>query len=397
MPFRSKWPSSFLPSALEQHVLVYTVVVPLVVRRHLVRPDHLAGLGLASEDRHRPLVVARPLVGVPGARVTGAVVEEVELGVVGVPAPGRSAATLPLVARPGREAEILALVRRVIGVGFTLDADFLVGAGAVHGPLVLTRVHVPRGDAAADAELPTRDTGDDQVLDHDRDGRHRRTLLVVDGFGAGIRASRVPRFPELLPGLGIEPDQLTLQRADEDLTAWMIRGATIHHVAARNGNRVGRLVRDVLPDHRCAWLREIERVHDVRERGIDVHHVPNDQRTAFVTAERPGRERPRDLEVFHVCRRDLLERAKPLQAVITPRAIPVALGRVQGPCAGPRTLLPGRDGANPDRQAHRQQSGNADSSTSLHKPLAPSRRVTAAIRTSTRPRPALWRACRSYR
>src|SRR5882724_7395239 len=282
-----------LAAALEQHVLVHAVVVPLIVRCHLVGPDHLTGLGLAGEDGHGPLVVARTLIGVPGPRVANAVVEVVQLGVVGVPAPGGAAAALPLVALPGRDPEVLPLVGGVIGVGIALDPDFLVGAGAVHRPLVLPAVDVEGREAAADAEFTTRDAGDDQVLDHNRGDRNRGALLVANGLGAGVGVIRVLRLPELLTGLRVQRDQLTLQGVDEDLPARVIGGAAVHQVATRDWNRIRRLVGGVLPDLRRAGLRKIERVDDVGERRVHVHHVPNDQRIARVTAERPGREHPR--------------------------------------------------------------------------------------------------------
>src|SRR5262249_46140002 len=90
-----------LAAALEQHVLVHAVVIPLVVRGHLVGPDHRAVIRLPREDGHRPLVVAGPLVGVPRARVADAVVVDVGFGIVRVPTPRGAAAALPLVALPG--------------------------------------------------------------------------------------------------------------------------------------------------------------------------------------------------------------------------------------------------------------------------------------------------------
>src|SRR5205085_5137646 len=92
-----------LPAELEvdQHVLIDPVVVLRVVRSLLIRPRRFARIGIAREDRHRPLVLAWSLIGIPRAGVAGAVVEEIELGVVAVPAPRRAAATLPFLALPG--------------------------------------------------------------------------------------------------------------------------------------------------------------------------------------------------------------------------------------------------------------------------------------------------------
>ena len=62
-----------------QDHLVDAVIVPLVVRRHLIDPLRLAGVGIAGEDGHRPLVVAGALLRVPGRGIAGAVIDQVEL------------------------------------------------------------------------------------------------------------------------------------------------------------------------------------------------------------------------------------------------------------------------------------------------------------------------------
>ncbi len=58
----------------EDH-LVHAVVIPRVVRRHLIAPLRQARVGVTSEDGHRPLVIAGALRRVPRARVSGAVVQ----------------------------------------------------------------------------------------------------------------------------------------------------------------------------------------------------------------------------------------------------------------------------------------------------------------------------------
>ena len=45
-----------------EYVLVDAVIVPLIEGRHLIGPDHLAGVDLAGEDGHRPFVVPLAVV-----------------------------------------------------------------------------------------------------------------------------------------------------------------------------------------------------------------------------------------------------------------------------------------------------------------------------------------------
>src|SRR5207245_5126789 len=89
-----------------QHVFVDAVVVPGVVRRRLVVPRELAGVRVdgpgAGREEVREVAVAgavrAPHGGIPWARIAGAVVDEVERGIVGPDRPRRGAAVLPRVA-----------------------------------------------------------------------------------------------------------------------------------------------------------------------------------------------------------------------------------------------------------------------------------------------------------
>src|SRR5207244_894371 len=102
---------------------------------------------VTGEDRHRPLVVAGTLIGVPAARVARAVVEQVQRRIVGIPAPRGPAAARPLVALPGADAEVLAAVRRVVRVGIADDLDVGVRARRIRAPHFLAAVHVVRRHA----------------------------------------------------------------------------------------------------------------------------------------------------------------------------------------------------------------------------------------------------------
>ena len=93
----------------EDHLLG-RVVVPVVGRGELVGPAERAVARIACQHAGRPAVVARALLGVPGTGVAGAVVHQVEFGIVGKPSPHRRAAMLPSVGGPAREREFLVLL-----------------------------------------------------------------------------------------------------------------------------------------------------------------------------------------------------------------------------------------------------------------------------------------------
>src|SRR4030095_9594937 len=82
--------------------------VPLVMGRHLINPPGHPGVGITRKDGHRPLVVARALLRIPGRGVARAVVKEVQLGIVGDPTPGAATSSLPLVPLPRLKARIFA-------------------------------------------------------------------------------------------------------------------------------------------------------------------------------------------------------------------------------------------------------------------------------------------------
>src|SRR5215213_5881132 len=70
------------PFHVQQNDLVDAVPVVNVVRRELVKPSSLAGVGIAGEYSRSPLVVAWTLLMIPGARVRGAVINKVQLRIV---------------------------------------------------------------------------------------------------------------------------------------------------------------------------------------------------------------------------------------------------------------------------------------------------------------------------
>src|SRR5205823_2822633 len=95
------------------------------------------GIRIAREDGHRPFVVARPLLRIPRRGIARTVVDEVELGVIGNPAPCATAADLPLIALPGLDAGILADRLANLGGFLGVDQDVIVRALRVSLPSLL--------------------------------------------------------------------------------------------------------------------------------------------------------------------------------------------------------------------------------------------------------------------
>ena len=163
--------------AIGEYTLVNAVVIPAIVRRHLIGKLGYAGVRIAPEEGHGPLVVAGALRGIPRARITGAVVEQVELRIVCKPAPRRAASEFPLISFPGLQAGILThrLLGRAINGPLRINQHFLIRPRAVGAPFELARVEIVGGEVAADTVLPPRHTDDDFVTNHQRSAGHRLT------------------------------------------------------------------------------------------------------------------------------------------------------------------------------------------------------------------------------
>ena len=144
----------------------------------MVGPDDLAGVNLAGKDGHRPFVV--PFTGVallvrfgpatigrtPQTGVAGGCINELQLRIVAEPRPKRCATDLPVIARVGRDAQVLAVgpVMRIGFVGVRRETDILVRTGAVAAPHLLAGLEIVGCEAASRGELVAAEAGDHQVL-----------------------------------------------------------------------------------------------------------------------------------------------------------------------------------------------------------------------------------------
>ena len=148
---------------------------------------------------------------------------------------------------------------------------------------------VERLDEAADAVFAAVGADQDLALDG---GRRHRLAIALLGIGDLFR-------PDPLAGLGVERDQLGVERGDIDLVA-VDRDAAIVGAAAIGRDRPHLVL--VMP-HLLAGLG-VERI-DVVERGGDVHHAVDDDRRGLHRFHDLGLEYPGRVQTRHVAAIDL--------------------------------------------------------------------------------------------
>src|SRR5207237_9658867 len=108
---------------------------------------------------------------VPRRSSRGPVVDKVERRVVGNPTPHCSAADLPAVRGPARDAEVLTAVGCVEGMKPGSEQDVAIRTSAPRGPRYLAIRQLERRELSAHAEL--RAAVADQNLAVDDERRHR--------------------------------------------------------------------------------------------------------------------------------------------------------------------------------------------------------------------------------
>ena len=202
-----------------KHHLGDRIVVERIVRRELVVPLDLSGLGIKRQHRAGVEVVARPAGGIERARIADAPIDRVQFRIERAGDPGRSAAKLPGIARPGIVA---GLAGRRDGIG---------------APEMLAGLRIPAVDEVAGAEFGAGNAGDHHAVGDERRHRHRIAGLEVDRVLA----------PQLLAGLGIERDDVGVERGAEQL-AVIDRGAAVDDSAADDARRLRRVLDLGLPD-----------------------------------------------------------------------------------------------------------------------------------------------------
>jgi hypothetical protein len=220
---------------LHENVLIDAVVVIQIVRIKLIEPARRARVGIASKDPRSPLVVTRTLIRIPRTWICGSVENQVELGIVGDPAPDRRAAGLPRIAIPAMRAQInSAVVRRFECI--LANQHVRVGTDIPRRPQDLTGIRVETLDPSVDAEFAPGGADNDAILDDHR--RHADGLSTTDLGDVGL--------PQLLARRGVHRDRVTVQQVIEKL-AVRVEGPAIDGIAAGHADCVWAHVRPVFP------------------------------------------------------------------------------------------------------------------------------------------------------
>ena len=292
---------------VSQNHFIDTVVIPLVMRRHLINPFRLAAIEVTRKNRHRPLVITGALRWVPGAGVPRAVVNQVGGRVIAVPAPSGAATDFPLITLPCFERRVLA-DRRHLSVGpghggVGIHQHFGIWPDRIAFPDLLAGLDVIGSEVAPHAKLATADARQNLVFEN------------VRCVGVGLANLRVAvlDFPDFLTRFLIERDQCRISLLQKNLTV-AIGDPAIDRVAAHDRNHSWILLRFVLPAH--GLIFKIDRKHFVRKRAVYIHGVADDERAALVAAQDARRKRPRHLQVLNVAAVDLLQCAVAVISIV---------------------------------------------------------------------------------
>ena len=266
------------------------VVVPIVAGRRLKMPGQLAGGGMHREDRIGvPIVSAAALRAIPGRRVAGAEIEQVELAVIDKALPRRpSAAALPPPPAPGlsrlRQCRRFEAFRGIAGHG-------------VAAPQQPAALRIVGGNGAAHPVLRAA-----AAYHHSAAGDLWRA-----GDAVWLRSVGRGHFPRRLAGTPVERDQAGVERAHIDFLA-VERDSTIHGVAAQEGGPFARHLRIESP----------QGIAGPRVEGVDhaptsggVNHTAVRHRRGFKPARGIQFAAPCQTQARHVAGVDLRQRTKP--------------------------------------------------------------------------------------
>jgi len=195
--------------------------------------------------------------------------------------------------------------------GLRLEAVRRIAGHGVGAPDERSVVGVVRRDVPANAILGPAVSDHDVAL-HDPGGsRDRVRRPLIDGHDV----------PHRLTGVGVERDETSIERADEDL-AFEDGDSPIDHIAAGEPAALPWNAGIVAPE---ALARSgVDRVGDAPRTGR-VHHPIHDQRRSLDASSKLVVVPPDEPQLPDVLGRDLIEEAVPILVVVPPVRQPVSV------------------------------------------------------------------------
>ena len=129
-------------------------------------------------------------------------------------------------------------------------------------------------------------------------------------------------LPQFLARAGIQGNRVCVELIKEDLAVG-VRHPPVDHVATGDGNHIRVLLWLILPLEGRTRLGQVQGVHDVGERGDQIHGVADHQRRPLMPAQNARRERPGHLQILDVVGRDLVQFAIAGEGVVLARRHPL--------------------------------------------------------------------------
>ena len=279
-----------VPHAVDQDEVFGGIPVARIVRRELIVPFELAGIGVDGKDGTGVEVVAHAHFAVDiGTGVAYGPIEGIEIGIVTAGEPHAAGAVFPAIAGP---CFVAGLARR----GDSVEMPELPAGGGIVG-----------FKETDDAVFTTGDAGDDFIFQGEGGGGQ-----AVAEHGIGNLD-----FPEERTGAGVEGDKRGIEGAEED--AAIENGDTAIKAIGLIG--IDLFLRPlVLPD--LATGGGVERV-DLTDGAAGIHDAIDDEGSRFERAIAGHLHGPFGLQIFDVERVDLRERRVVGAFIIAPVGEPV--------------------------------------------------------------------------
>ena len=314
-----------------------------IVRRELKVPFELSRAGVERDDAVRVQVVAGAAVAVPiRSGISGAPVDEIEIGIVGAGDPCRRGAPLPAVALPG----LVPLLARP--------------GNSPESPCAIARLRVVRIEKPAHAVFTARNADDDLVGERQRRAGDRVARL---GIGDGDVPSNLSR-------LRVERDEMGIERPDVNRV--VENGHAAIHLTAASRQRFGH--RPPIAPQRPARPR-VERDHVAGRHG-DVDDAVDDEGRGLEPSGHARLKRPRRPQARNIRCVDGIEPGVTMAEVVARIGQPVARLGIRTLDALVAHLRVQRNRHETGEQEHRDEAGTAGAECAHRVPRNPTRYAT---------------------